>query len=268
MVAGGNGLSDGPAGPPAAAGASPKHAAAAAAAAAQEAAVPTPGTPGSGGGANYALLDCSLVRCLRLESAALAACRGVLQATVELGTILLWFYVADRTPAVAAGQKVRRRRVGSLYGASETGSWAGALGAQRAATAQPCLPGCRPHPPQTYSRDQILFIFLILTIVAFSYTQRPARAAVAVNRQQTEEWKGWMQVRERGRVGHRREQQGCSKAQQAEQPAWSGSSGSGRGGGSLQAASRRGPPLAAQRSPRRSFWSADTADTRARGTGQ
>ena len=64
---------------------------------------------------------------------------------------MLWFYVADRTPALAAG-------------------------------------------PKEYIRDVFLFIFLVLTLVAGSYSMKQGRAPVLINRQQTEEWKGWMQV--------------------------------------------------------------------------
>jgi hypothetical protein len=68
-----------------------------------------------------------------------------------MGTIIMWFYLADRTPAIGAG-------------------------------------------PKEYIRDVFLSIFIVLTLVAGAYTSKPGRAPVAVNRQQTEEWKGWMQV--------------------------------------------------------------------------
>jgi N-acetylneuraminate 9-O-acetyltransferase len=47
---------------------------------------------------------------------------------------------------------------------------------------------------QTYIRDLFLFIFVVLTAVAATYTMRKGRAPTLVNRPQTEEWKGWMQV--------------------------------------------------------------------------
>ncbi len=56
--------------------------------------------PPSGG-----LFGAAFFRALRLDPAALAACREPLRAAVELGTIVLWFYVADRTPALGAGPK-------------------------------------------------------------------------------------------------------------------------------------------------------------------
>lgn len=74
-----------------------------------------------------------------------------LRAVVEMGTIVFWFYLADRTPAISAG-------------------------------------------PKEYIRDVFLFIFLVLTIVASSYTLKKGRAPTLINRNQTEEWKGWMQV--------------------------------------------------------------------------
>lgn len=74
-----------------------------------------------------------------------------LRCAVEMGTIILWFYIADRTPAISAG-------------------------------------------PKEYIRDVFLFIFLVLTIVASSYSVKQGRAPTLINRQQTEEWKGWMQV--------------------------------------------------------------------------
>lgn len=47
---------------------------------------------------------------------------------------------------------------------------------------------------QHYDRDLFLFVFLVLTIVAFSTSLQPVRTPLLLNRQQTEEWKGWMQV--------------------------------------------------------------------------
>ncbi|KAI7846308.1 hypothetical protein COHA_000145 [Chlorella ohadii] len=50
-------------------------------------------------------------RCLMLDSDALLACREALRAAVEFGTILAWFYVADRTNFIAAGTKSYSRDV-------------------------------------------------------------------------------------------------------------------------------------------------------------
>lgn len=90
-------------------------------------------------------------RLLALDRRSLAAARPNLRAAVELGTIILWFFIADRTKAVASS-------------------------------------------PKEYIRDLFLFIFLVLTIVASSYTLKKGRAPTLVGRAQTEEWKGWMQV--------------------------------------------------------------------------
>ena len=77
--------------------------------------------------------------------------RENLRHVVEMGTIVLWLYVADRTTIISAG-------------------------------------------PKEYIRDVFLFIFLVLTVVASSYSTAQGRTARLINRQQTEEWKGWMQV--------------------------------------------------------------------------
>lgn len=47
-----------------------------------------------------------MCRCLLLDRDALLSCRLLLRCAAELGTILLWFFVADRTNAIAAGEKV------------------------------------------------------------------------------------------------------------------------------------------------------------------
>ena len=75
----------------------------------------------------------------------------MLTCRVECGTILLWFYLVDRS---------------ALF----------------------------PYGTKSYSRDVLGFIFLGLTMVAFCTSLKQCRAPVLLNRQQTEEWKGWMQV--------------------------------------------------------------------------
>jgi N-acetylneuraminate 9-O-acetyltransferase len=47
---------------------------------------------------------------------------------------------------------------------------------------------------QNYSRDIMGFIFLTLTLVAFATSMHQTKAPQLLNRLQTEEWKGWMQV--------------------------------------------------------------------------
>jgi len=51
----------------------------------------------------------------------------------------------------------------------------------------------RPKTHKQYSRDIFVFLFALLVIVAFVYTIRKTPEKL-VNRDQTEEWKGWMQV--------------------------------------------------------------------------
>ena len=51
----------------------------------------------------------------------------------------------------------------------------------------------RPKTKKQYSRDMYIFLFALLVIVALVYTVRKTPEKL-VNRDQTEEWKGWMQV--------------------------------------------------------------------------
>lgn len=118
-------------------------------AAAVQPSTPTPGIDAAGK-ANYAWTSSAFYRCLTLEEDALLASREALRSAVEFGTILVWFYVADRTQLIAPGTK-------------------------------------------TYTRDVLLFIFLVLTAVAGGYSLKQHRPLV-LHRTQTEEWKGWMQV--------------------------------------------------------------------------
>lgn len=111
-----------------------------------------PGSPAPAelGKPSYAWTSSAFYRCLMLDEEALLSCRDALRSAVEFGTILAWFYVADRTSLIAPGTK-------------------------------------------SYTRDTFLFIFLVLTIVAGSYTLKQHRGLL-LHRTQTEEWKGWMQV--------------------------------------------------------------------------
>lgn len=103
-------------------------------------------TPQPGG-----FLQENFFKLIALEHETLQRNRENLRHVVEMGTIILWLYVADRTTIITAG-------------------------------------------PKEYIRDVFLFIFLVLTIVASSYSTTQGRAPRLINRQQTEEWKGWMQV--------------------------------------------------------------------------
>lgn len=52
-----------------------------------------------------------------------------------------------------------------------------------------------PNAEKAYSRDLLAFIFLVLTCVAFGPSSlQPLKSPSLLNRPQTEEWKGWMQV--------------------------------------------------------------------------
>ena len=52
---------------------------------------------------------------------------------------------------------------------------------------------CRPKVDKQYSRDTFLFQFALLLVISviFTITKNSDRL---INRDQTEEWKGWMQV--------------------------------------------------------------------------
>ncbi len=53
-----------------------------------------------------------------------------------------------------------------------------------------------PWRAQHYSRDVLSFIFLVLTAVNLWKALRAySKGPDLLNRQQTDEWKGWMQVR-------------------------------------------------------------------------
>ena len=59
---------------------------------------------------------------------------------------------------------------------------------------------------QSYIRDTFLFLFVILTAVAGGYSLKQHRCLL-LHRSQTEEWKGWMQVRGGAlRAAHQRRQ--------------------------------------------------------------
>lgn len=134
-------------------------------------------------------------RLLCLDKKALVTYRLVLRAGVELGAIMLWFYVADRTDTIASGVKVNLMKQCCCCCFGHTAF-------EVAKQLYLCTYSKQTHPKnpfkhqhiQTYIRDLFLFIFVVLTLVAAFYTMRKARAPSLANRQQTEEWKGWMQV--------------------------------------------------------------------------
>lgn len=65
------------------------------------------------------------------------------------------------------------------------------VAAAAAAAAACCRPGCCL---QSYNRDLFAFLFVCLTAVAVGSSLQPVRTPLLLNRPQTEEWKGWMQV--------------------------------------------------------------------------
>lgn len=67
-----------------------------------------PGSPAPAelGKPSYAWTSSAFYRCLMLDEEALLSCRDALRSAVEFGTILAWFYVADRTSLIAPGTKV------------------------------------------------------------------------------------------------------------------------------------------------------------------
>ena len=52
---------------------------------------------------------------------------------------------------------------------------------------------CRPKVDKQYSRDMFVFLFFLLVFTAFVFTIKSTKDKL-LNRDQTEEWKGWMQV--------------------------------------------------------------------------
>lgn len=109
---------------------------------------------------SYSLsIKANLIRFLTLEDTFLLENRATLRAMSEFGAILFYFYICDRT---------------NLLGDST----------------------------KNYNRDLFLFLYSLLIIVAAmtslkKHTDRSAfsgKSILYLNRHQTEEWKGWMQV--------------------------------------------------------------------------
>ncbi len=89
--------------------------------------------------------------------------------------ILLWFYVADRMRVFSRAEKVSLRL------------WADVSSVCSLAVT------CSAYL-QEHSADFFLFTFVVLTAVAFGWSSTKGKAPSLLNRNQTEEWKGWMQV--------------------------------------------------------------------------
>lgn len=139
---------------------------------------------------------------------------------MELGTILLWFFIADRTQVIAAGEKASVLELAAL----STGNlkmWSLKVFNKQSLSSTRCpflsMPSSKDidcgllsnhlnwllmiahsiltsFELQSYSRDLFIFLFVVLTIVAAGYSLRASRSPVLLHRHQTEEWKGWMQV--------------------------------------------------------------------------
>ena len=92
-----------------------------------------------------------LWKCLQLQPAALLENRQYIHAAAEFGTLIAWFFIADRTSMLPVGCK-------------------------------------------SYTRDTFFFIYGLLVVYSFSTWKREWKTPVLLNRSQTEEWKGWMQV--------------------------------------------------------------------------
>lgn len=101
----------------------------------------------------------NLIRFLTLDESFLLENRGTLRAMSEFGAILVYFYICDRTNILGDSKK-------------------------------------------NYNRDLFLFIYILLIIVSAmtslkKHSDKSAfsgKAILYLNRHQTEEWKGWMQV--------------------------------------------------------------------------
>ncbi|KAL8103499.1 protein REDUCED WALL ACETYLATION 3-like [Apium graveolens] len=100
-----------------------------------------------------------LIRFLTMDESFLLEHRAALRAMSEFGGILFYFYICDRTDVFADSTK-------------------------------------------SYSRDLFLFLFILLIIVSAMTSLKKhqdkssfsGKALLYLNRHQTEEWKGWMQV--------------------------------------------------------------------------
>jgi hypothetical protein len=57
------------------------------------------------GGQQHSFTTSPFLQCLALDDEALVVCRPGLRAGVEMGTIMLWFYIVDRTALFASAEK-------------------------------------------------------------------------------------------------------------------------------------------------------------------
>ncbi|CAL5409159.1 unnamed protein product [Camellia sinensis] len=104
-------------------------------------------------------IKANLIRFLTLEDSFLLENRSTFRAMAEFGSILVYFYICDRTDLLAESTK-------------------------------------------KYNRDLFLFLYILLIIVSAMTSLKKhndksafsGKSLLYLNRHQTEEWKGWMQV--------------------------------------------------------------------------
>ncbi|KAI3881499.1 hypothetical protein MKX03_035577 [Papaver bracteatum] len=104
-------------------------------------------------------ITANLIRFLKMEDSFLLENRPTLRAMSELGAVLIYYYICDRTDIFAESKKA-------------------------------------------YNRDLFLFLYILLIIVSSMTSLKKhhdksafsGKAVLYLNRHQTEEWKGWMQV--------------------------------------------------------------------------
>lgn len=101
----------------------------------------------------------NLIRFITMDESFLLENRAVLRAMAEVGIILVYFYICDRT---------------NIF----------------------------PETKKSYNRDLFLFLYILLIIASALTSLKKhnekstftGKSILYLNRHQTEEWKGWMQV--------------------------------------------------------------------------
>jgi hypothetical protein len=126
----------------------------------------------------------------------------------EFGAVLVYFYICDRTNILGESTKVLFLQVhwSCVYLLSWFHRW-------QLCNEMLCLSIVMPilsyfilglmFSGQNYNRDLFVFLYLLLIIVSAMTSLRKhtdkstftGKSTLYLNRHQTEEWKGWMQVR-------------------------------------------------------------------------